>query len=505
MKGLLKVVTACEMNRIEQLALSAGSVASEFMENAGRGIARALFAYIKIHPHIHRFFVFVGKGNNGADAFTAAVYMKEAGMDVDVITTYDQQECSPLCQRQWKRYQDIGGLIRSLSALKQEELCSGTVILDGLVGTGFKGAARGTLYDAIQKINHSQSVVFAVDIPSGLCGTTGSVETEAVKARFTLFLELPKLGFFIGKGWGFVGTCLPVGFGMPEQWLTQAEVSALLVIEEAMIPLLPPMKRTRHKYESGYVLAVAGSASMSGAAVLSCLSALHSGAGIVRLYCDAVRENAIYGPPFEIIKEGFNLDKILHEMDRASSFLIGPGMGRSEQIGDRLQALLKSISIPCVLDADALFWLAEHPTWTLPMDAVLTPHHREMQRLLQIEKGATDDLDWFIACASYAKKHQTVVVVKGAPTMVFSHLEIPVIIPFGDPGMATAGSGDVLTGIIAALLAQKMSPLEAAILGVYLHGKAGEAAAQLHTSYSMVASNIIESLPDAFKTLLKGD
>lgn len=503
MNGLIKVVTPDEMSRIEKIAIGSGCQEADFMENAGKGIAAAIFNSIKTHPNPPHCFVFIGKGNNGGDAFTAAFYLQAAGIIVHVIALYQIKECSVLCQNHWKRYADSGGVIRSLVDLHDDELSGGTIIVDGMVGTGFNGKPHGMLLEGIQKINRSSALVFAVDIPSGLCGSSGCIQAEAVKADYTLFLELPKLGFFMGKGWEVVGKCIQIGFGMPHQFIIQAQASALLVSEEAMVCLLPPIKKTRHKYEAGYVLAFAGSQSMLGAAMLSCMAALHAGSGIVRLYSDIGAE-ACFGA-FEVIKQSFNLESIRHELNRASSFLIGPGIGRCRQAEERVGTLLKEMSRPCVIDADALFFLAEHPEWILPSDAVLTPHQGEMRKLLGIEEPADYDTKWWAECISYAKKRGTVLVVKGAPTVVFSSSEIPVIIPFGDPGMATAGSGDVLTGIIAALLSQKVPSLESAVLGVYLHAKAGEAAAKDQTSYSMVASDIIEHLPDAFKTLLERD
>jgi NAD(P)H-hydrate epimerase len=380
------------------------------------------------------------------------------------------------------------------------------VVIDGLVGTGFKGKATELLAEAIEKINASTATVFSIDIPSCLCGNTGAVGSVAVRADFTVYLELPKLGFFLDKGWDYVGKLISVSFGLPKTFLEQAMVSASLAIEPAMKEMLPIVNRTRHKYEAGYVLGIAGSESMPGAAILSCSATLHAGAGMVRLYHPPGMEESLSSSPPEVIKEEWDfagMDSISSQLTKATSLLIGPGLGREKQVKKMLKMVLAKVSLPAVIDADALFFLGQNPSWILPKASVLTPHVGEMKHLLSTFDAKSANGDFFAECTLFAETKHVVLVVKGAPTIVFCAGKTPVIIPYGDPGMATAGSGDVLTGIIAALLAQKMQPFEAAILGVYLHAKSGEYASTAKTSYCMVASDIIEFLPKAFKSLLK--
>ena len=474
------VVTAQEMARVEALAHSEGI----FMENAGLGIAQATENYILENQLEKRVSLLVGKGNNGGDAYVAGRKLLERGFVVVACHSFPVDGCSPLCQKQRGLFELAGGKV------VQECQLEG-VILDGLVGTGFKGKAEGLLAKLIEQANGSKLPILAIDIPSGVNGNTGEVGSVAIQATQTLFLELPKIGFFVGSGWDHVGELVPVPFGLPREYRDQAEIVAHLIDEEVVSSLVPPLRRSRHKYEAGYVLAVAGSEGMMGAACLSSYAALRAGAGLVRLFYPHACQHV--GGPLELIKEPWNgkPQRIVAEQQRAKSMLIGPGLGRSKAVEKCLSALLPKVSVPALLDADVLYFLAKNPRWKLPKHVILTPHHGEMERLLQESVSLA-------ACQQFVEKKRVTLVLKGAPTLLFHPGEKPLIITRGDPGMATAGAGDELSGVIAALLAQGVEAYSAAALGVYLHALAGEMAAFDKTSYSLIASDIIESLPDAF-------
>ncbi|MGH2638836.1 MAG: NAD(P)H-hydrate dehydratase, partial [Rhabdochlamydiaceae bacterium] len=338
---------------------------------------------------------------------------------------------------------------------------------------------------------NSQDVpVLAIDIPSGLDGSTGAVETVAINATITCGLGLPKIGCFIGKGWDYVGTLLTCDINIPPEIVSHATSTALLLKKESL--QLPLMIRSRHKYEAGYVLGISGSIEMPGAAALSTLATLRSGAGIVRLFTQADTLSAHLAP--EVIREAIDLKRIEEEQPRADALFIGPGLGRTSEIHKFMRKLLPRLTKPTVVDGDALYHLAIIPDFSLPTDSILTPHHGEMTRLLR----GPPTLE---SCQRWVEKHEVMVILKGAPTILFYPKRHPLMITAGDPGMATAGSGDVLTGIVAALLAQKMPPYQAAPLAVYLHGRAGEIAAEKYTSYGMIASDLIECLPKAFTEL----
>ncbi len=254
--------------------------------------------------------------------------------------------------------------------------------------------------------------------------------------------------------------------------------------------VLPPINPSRHKYEAGYVIGVGGSLHMPGAAALASMAVLRSGAGIVRLFTDAPAHLAP-----EIIREEYSLSRIQEEARRARAYFIGPGLGRDSTTEKRLKALLVAICLPSVLDGDALFFLAKNRSWKIPNNAILTPHQGEMEQLLKKPPSLKN-------CQEYVTRQKTTLILKGAPTIIFHPAKKPIVGASGNGAMATAGTGDVLTGILAGLLAQEMAPYQAALLGVYLHSLAGECAAKALTPYCMIASDLLDYLPTAFSTLL---
>jgi hydroxyethylthiazole kinase-like uncharacterized protein yjeF len=253
---------------------------------------------------------------------------------------------------------------------------------------------------------------------------------------------------------------------------------------------LPPIDQHRHKYQAGYVIGFAGSTLFPGASKLAALAAMKAGAGIVRIFY----ESPIGEIPLELISESWELKSWNQALLKAKAAFIGPGLGKSRRVQSLLKKHLKTIKIPCVIDADAL--LADV---TFPPSAILTPHRGEILTLLQCEKMPKEDL-LFSKIAEMCKRQEVIVVLKGSPTFIFEpHNPTPFVIDRGDPGMAKAGTGDVLTGMIAALLAQGLNPIEAAKLGVTLHAIAGEEAVKETTSYCMLATDLLRHLPSAFR------
>jgi ADP-dependent NAD(P)H-hydrate dehydratase / NAD(P)H-hydrate epimerase len=486
----ISVIAADEMKRIEQLAFEEGESDLAYMENAGEGIAKLLVEKLISPASSKPISLLIGKGNNGGDAFVVGTILLKKGYQVKAYILCPLDQCSSLSQKMGKRFKKAGGVIEVMS--KSPPFEEG-IILDGLVGTGFKGRASGLLLEMIEGANASKLPIYAIDIPSGLNGNTGEVGSCAIKAHTTFYLGLPKIGFFIGKGWNLVGNLVGVDFGMPTKFSEKAEEIARLIDLKKAGHALPEMKRDRHKYEAGYVVAIAGSKAMPGAAILACFATLKVGAGIVRLFHPEKMEDVLSSSPYELIKEAWDLkhdERILEEVKRAKAVIIGPGCGRSKEVEKAVTSLLSKLKVPTVIDADALFFLAKNQTLTLPEETVLTPHHGEMERIL----GEPPTFD---SCLKYVKEKKVTLVLKGAPTIIFHRNTQPLIVPHGDPGMATAGTGDVLTGIIAGLIAQGMPLCDGASLGVLLHALSGEIAAQKETSYGMIASDLIYFLHES--------
>jgi NAD(P)H-hydrate epimerase len=472
---MIPIVTAEEMRRLDS-AINAEAA----MEKAAVAVALAVETYIYERRLPPRILLLAGVGNNGGDGFAAGALLLQRGFFVQAFAPH--LAFSALCKKQQDRFLAQKGEV--LTSLPGDD-ASYSLIIDALLGTGFHGKTEGPLASAIVWANNSHLPIFAVDIPSGLHATTGLADGPAICATKTVYLGFPKIGFFIANGYDLTGHLIPGDIGpLPKpQPLAQLLNPKLLK--------LPLLHRTRHKYSAGYVLGISGSPTMPGAAALAATATLRSGAGIVRLL--TLAKNFPFPP--EVIAEEYSPARFQEEVKRAKAVFVGPGLGRTTDVEKLLYQLLPSLSLPTVLDADALYFLAKNPSWTLPPHALLTPHHTEMERLLELPHTLP-------TCQHFVETHNTTLILKGAPTILFSPDQLPLINICGDCGMATAGTGDVLTGLLAGLLAQGLGVREAAILGVYLHGRAGELAASEWTSYSMIASDLIQHLSSAIKEFL---
>lgn len=482
-----KVVTCDEMRRLEKLCVAEGISTDELMDRAAEALTRVIQNWFELSQAPKEVVLLVGKGNKGGDALTTGALLLQNGYQVSAIIVYPIQELAPLCKHRLETFKQAGGVVHPFH---MESLVSTSLIVDGVVGTGFHGKPDETIREAIVWANSQEAPILAIDLPSGVDGTTGAVEMGAIYATMTCCLGLPKLGCFIGQGWNHVGALLTCDIGIPPEIIFQALSTALLLKKDSLN--LPFIVRSRHKYEAGYVVGIGGSRATPGAAALASLATLRSGAGIVRLFSGPGCSDATLAP--EVIRETIDLRRIKEEEERADALFIGPGLGRSLQARKWIQKLLPRLTKPVVIDGDGLFHLSELSKFSLPPGSIVTPHHGEMTRLL----GEAPTLE---NCQRWAELHDVTVILKGGPTILFHPQRHPLIVTTGDPGMATAGTGDVLTGIVAALLAQKMSPDRAAPLAVYLHGRAGELAAEKLSSYCMIASDVMKYLPKAFLEL----
>ena len=486
-----KIIDATEMARAENDAIDDGYNPEKFMLQAAKSFADLVEDYIIEHRLPREVTFFCGKGNNGADGFATAILLIEKGFAVKAFYLYDFLESSLLNRKFFKI------LSQKIEIQKYEnQLEFSFVIIDALVGTGFKDKPDEKLTKAIEAINQSSSKKIALDIPSGLDGSKGATQPVIVKADTTLYLEVCKTGFFINKGLDYVNELRKGTFSFPAKYLERALGFGFVFNQDSVKNLLPPMMTTQHKYERGYVLAVAGSKGMGGAALLSTLSCMRSGAGIVRLLYQKEMENELQDSFLELIKTPLSKEILDQEGKRASAILIGPGLGHNQQIQKEMLDFLENFENPCVIDADMLTFFAEHGK-KYPKEIVLTPHRFELIRLLGAKKDICDE-DLLEIAQGFVEEKKVTLVLKGAPTFILSPKKPLLVFYFGDKGMATAGSGDVLAGIIAGLLSRKMHAREAAAVGVYIHQKAGKAAAMLKGSHSVIASDIIEELPALF-------
>ncbi len=496
----MKVVAPAEMARIESLAYNAGFLESDFMEAAGKGIAGRIQEFVQEKKRSKEIMLLCGHGNNAGDAYVAGRFLLEKGFIVKAILCKSIQDARPLCRENHSRFLEVGGQVIPYEPGVALPLPKAGVIVDGLFGTGFQQSLREPYASLVNVANESKIPIIAIDIPSGLNGENGLTPGSAIKATETIYLGLPKTGFFLAEGWNHVGQLHYVDFGLSDRFIDQATPDLWLPSLEQIHGLLPTIQRDRHKYQTGLVVGLAGSPGMPGAAILSITAALRGGAGIVRLlHPDGMQAEMSACPP-EVIRLPYsvqNVAGVVDALNAASATFVGPGMGRSPMAQVLLELVLPQIDNPCVIDADALYLLANNDV-ELPKKSILTPHRGEMARLLHMDGHPELSMDFLKRCQAYAEERRATLVLKGGPGFVF-YPQAPIFVNiYGDPGMATAGSGDALTGILAALLAQGLPPQVAAVLGVYLHARAGEFAAKENTSHCVIASDIISHFRNAY-------
>jgi ADP-dependent NAD(P)H-hydrate dehydratase / NAD(P)H-hydrate epimerase len=492
------------MTHLESLAYRDGASESDFMEEAGSGVALVAHEYAERQQLDRHVVLLCGKGNNAGDAYVAGIHLLHLDYDVLAIQLALIGESSPLCKENHRRFLEEGGRIQEISTPDDIYFPDRGLIIDGIFGTGFHGSVGEPYATAIRLANASGLPIIAVDIPSGLNGETGELDGgEAIIASETAFLGLPKTGFFLQEGWNHVGKLRYVDFGLSQEYIEESEADLIMLTEDIVRPLLPRIIRNRHKYQRGYVMGLAGSPGMPGAALLSSIAALRGGAGMVRLLHPDGMQAELANAPFELIKIPYrieNLEAVVEQLNKPTALFIGPGIGRTPDMKAFLSQLFPRLQKPCVIDADALTLLSEQDM-SLPKQSLLTPHLGEMLRLLQLPAPQPLNFSFLRICQNYAETRGITLILKGGPSFIFQP-DAPIRVnPVGDPGMATAGSGDVLTGLLAALLSQGLSPHQAASLGVYIHGLAGEHAAIELSSYCVIATDILFYFPEGFRLI----
>lgn len=510
----MDIVTGVEMRRVDNRAMSEfGLPGIVLMENAGLRVAEA----IRNFKRCRRITVLAGRGNNGGDGLVAARHLRRE-MEVSVWLAAapaayrgDALTNLTILQRLGAdcRVADSEQALNDLAA----ELDRTDLVVDALLGTGLARRPESPYAEIIRLVNASGAAVLAVDIPSGVCADTGRVAGEAVRADVTITFALPKRGLLFFPGAACTGRLEVADIGIPEQLLSGHGLR-LLTREEASC-LLPYRLPDGHKGSFGKVLLVSGSAGMSGAAVLAARAVLRGGAGMaVAAVPQSIQPQVAVQVPEAITlalpetKRGTiapeALDSLRRQWSDCNVAAVGPGLSVDAEIVPILAGILQECRQPLVLDADALNLLALNPAISCGRTAatVLTPHPGEAARLLACD-AATVQADRPAAARELALRFQGVVVLKGAHTLIAAPEGAVVLNVTGNSGMATAGSGDVLTGLLAALLAQRLAPFDAACLAVYLHGLAGDLAASAKGEAGLVAGDIVEALPQAYLEIKK--
>jgi hydroxyethylthiazole kinase-like uncharacterized protein yjeF len=498
------VLTPREMKAADEATIASGTPGFVLMERAGRAVGRASVE-LAGRRYGARVAVVCGKGNNGGDGFVAARVLHREGVAVTCLVLADESDYKGDAAAHLREMKRAG--VRT-DPFEAGSLGTCDVVVDAIFGTGFRGRAEGPSAKAIEAINSSGARVLSVDIPSGVSGDTGAVEGPAVRADATVAIAAQKLGTVLHPGAGRAGRVEVVDIGI------ELGEASLHVPEPFDVgAMLPTRSPDAHKRSTGSVLVLAGSDGMSGAALLTCRGAARMGAGYVTLvstpYVDDAKKSLIPEAVSRIASGHAELGpevlaEFAKDFERSDAVALGPGLGAGPQQRALVEAALDAVEVPLVLDADALNVLAEDTT---PLgkrtDAtVITPHPGEMAALLRISGGEVQ-ADRVGVARRAAAELGCVVVLKGAGSIIADPEGRAAVNPTGGPELATAGTGDVLTGAIATLLAEGLDPVAAATAGVFVHGLAGAVAGRSTEGRGVVSWDVAEALPAAIGMLYR--
>jgi NAD(P)H-hydrate epimerase len=491
------------------------------MDNAGRAVAETLLRLYPALPDMNLLIV-CGKGNNGGDGIAAARHLASRGVTARVVSLAPISSYQgPAARQRDSALRDGVTVEEALSDEAWAKVAAGipqrhVLILDALLGTGLKGPARGLTARAIADINGSGLEVVALDIPSGLSGDAAGIPGAAIRADRTIALACPKIPHVFDPAAALCGTLHVIDIGIPHEAVAAEEVTLNLIDESEMAAIVPVREADSHKGDYGRILVIGGSRGKSGAAALVAHAALRSGAGLVTAATSIGAQPILASHVIEMMTEGLpetaagSLSRLaipaLRELMQASDVLaVGPGLTAGEETAALVRGIVSSTPLPVVLDADGLNAFAGRAAELKGESRVLilTPHPAEMARLISRPGSppvttAHVQADRVGAARVFARQHVCYLVLKGHRTVVAEPGGQVWINPSGNPGMASAGSGDVLTGVLAGLLGQGLSPLESCLLGVYVHGLAGDLASADYGETSLIARDIIDYLPDAF-------
>lgn len=465
----MKILSIDKVRQADQYTIQHEPISSEgLMERAAGQVFEWLMAHLQKDNNVK---IFCGSGNNGGDGLVVARRLSEVGVSNQVYKVRDFQ-----------------------SEADFPPIEENDIIVDALFGSGLNRPVEGLAAELIHYLNAQQAIRISIDIASGLFADSPSPDAAIFKPDYTLTFQMPKLAFLIPENDPYVGQLVVLDIQLHPQYLLEVETNNFLVDSEMIKPIIHRRPKYSHKGTYGHALLVAESEGKTGAAILGAKSCLRTGAGLLSVKLP----QSAWTPLQASLPEA-----MIHTDDKLDAFNaigVGPGLGTSEEAQRLVRHLIQDAKVPLVMDADALNILSENKTWLsfLPAKTILTPHPKEFERLF----GKTSNSFERLALQrEMAVKRGIIIVLKGAHTSVAMPNGAVFFNSTGNPGMATAGSGDVLTGMILSLLAQRYTPEEAAVLGVYLHGLAGDLAASEIGQEALIASDITEHIGNAYMSL----
>lgn len=503
----MKIFTALQIRELDKYTIEHEPVASiDLMERAAEALTAAI---IEEYGQKNKFVVLAGHGNNGGDALAVARMLLHRGHDVSTFLFNIGGHLSDDCAANKKRLMEecpTANFSEITVNFDPPKLDDDTVVVDGLFGTGLKKPLSGGFAALVKYINHSMGTVISIDIPSGLMpeDNTYNIKDNIVKADVTLTLQQRKLSMMFAENSKYVGRLRILDIGLSPEYIANTDSLYTTIDEKAVAAKMLQRSEFAHKGEMGNALLVAGSYGMAGAAVLAARACMRGGVGKTTVL--TARDNRTIlqtAVPEAILRLDEDKERITESVDADAydAMGIGPGLGTDEDTAIAMISQLQRTTCPTVVDADALNILATHNAWLqqLPEGLILTPHPKELDRLM----GATaaSDYDRLTNARELAERLEAFVLLKGHHTALCSPDGRVVFNTSGNAGMATAGSGDVLTGLLTALLARGYERYDACLTAMCLHGIAGDIAAQAVGEESLIASDIVDNLPKAFMRL----
>jgi ADP-dependent NAD(P)H-hydrate dehydratase / NAD(P)H-hydrate epimerase len=506
------------MQAIDRWAIEKlGIPGSVLMENAGGAIVRQLQNIITDLP-AKKIIIFCGKGNNGGDGFVIARHLFQLNANVTVLLAGKLADIKDNAKTNALSVQNLNISIQEINSENinnfDRKLRHSDIFIDALFGTGLSKSATGIMESLINKINHHKKYTVSVDINSGIDADSGLLIGPHVYSDITFALASMKNSHLIHPAAGVTKKVKLLDIGIPKESYRKQKIKSYLIEEKDIKNIFHSRSPDSHKGNYGHVLVLAGSTGKSGAAGLTSLAALRSGCGLCTLALPETCQKAFELHPMEVMtvplpqtqSGAFSLkakDPILKLLEGKSAVAMGPGLTTDPETVKLIGELLPYIDLPLILDADAINAFEKNIDWLDQLkSAILTPHPKEMSRLTGLPTQQIQNNRMQVT-TEFAQKHSIILLLKGAPSLIGSPDGNIHINSTGNPGMATAGSGDVLTGIIAGLAAQNISLQNAAIAGAYIHGHSGDLFSQKETQTSLIAGDLLRCLPDSIKQILQ--
>jgi len=516
----MKILNADQMRKIDRVTIEeVGIPGIALMENAAIGILKVLKEEVEDLGK-ERIGIIVGPGNNGGDGLALARLLYLDGCDVRVYLLADKNKISGDAKTNLDSASQIGVPISEFPDYKtfskaKNDLLSETVLIDSLLGTGLSRPVTDYYLKAIKFLNEADIPILSIDIPSGLPSDTHITDYPHIIADITVALGNPKIPHILPPTAIACGEIFVADIGIPESVIDEHGGNIYLITDKDMEEILPKRPMNSHKGDYGHILGICGSVGKGGAAALAAMAALRTGAGLITLALPSSLNSSfevglpeVITIPLSETEEGSvseaAYETILKSAAKKSCAMVGPGLTTNEETSRLILKLIPILDIPMLIDADGLNILAGNMGILKKRKkaTILTPHPGEMARLCKVEIRDIEG-DPIGYTTKISTDYNVYTVLKGARTIIASPEGAIFINKTGNPGMATAGTGDVLSGIITGLLSQGLPPLEAAKLGVYLHGLAGDIGAEELGEYSLIASDLIEYLPEAIRSVVE--